>query len=115
VDAFQAGWRVLGRVPLGSGDAGRLLGPYEIRGPLGAGGMGEAYRARDTGLEREIAIKVLPAERVAGENRRRRFVQEAKAASALNHPHIVQGHRIDDDGTESQPPGQRCPADALEV
>jgi serine/threonine protein kinase len=69
--------------------AGHRLGPYEIVGTLGAGGMGEVYRARDPRLGREVAIKVLPAERVADEGRRRRFVQEARAASALNHPHIV--------------------------
>jgi Tol biopolymer transport system component len=75
--------------------AGRTLGPYEVLAPLGAGGMGEVYRARDTRLERDVAIKVLPAERVADESRRRRFVQEAKAASALNHPHIVTIHEIE--------------------
>jgi serine/threonine protein kinase len=66
--------------------AGHRLGPYEIVGTLGAGGMGEVYRARDTRLGREVAIKVLPAERMADDGRKRRFVQEARAASALNHP-----------------------------
>ena len=51
--------------------------------------MGEVYRARDPRLNREVAIKVLPADRVGDEDRRRRFVQEAHAASALNHPHII--------------------------
>jgi eukaryotic-like serine/threonine-protein kinase len=74
---------------------GTRLGPYEILAPLGAGGMGEVYRARDTRLGREVAIKVLPAERLADESRRRRFVQEARAASALNHPNIVTIHDID--------------------
>ena len=68
---------------------GASLGPYRIESKLGAGGMGEVYRARDPRLDREVAIKVLPADRVADADRRRRFVTEAKAASALNHPHIV--------------------------
>jgi Tol biopolymer transport system component/tRNA A-37 threonylcarbamoyl transferase component Bud32 len=74
---------------------GHRLGPYEVLGPLGAGGMGEVYRARDTRLGREVAIKVLPAKALADDDRRRRFVQEASAASALNHPHIVTIHEIE--------------------
>jgi eukaryotic-like serine/threonine-protein kinase len=74
---------------------GHRLGPYEIAAFLGAGGMGEVYRARDTRLGRDVAIKVLPAERVADEGRRRRFVQEARAASALNHPNIITIHEIE--------------------
>jgi eukaryotic-like serine/threonine-protein kinase len=74
---------------------GRRLGPYEVIAPLGAGGMGEVYRARDSRLGREVAIKVLPAARMADEGRRRRFVQEARAASALNHPNIVTIHEIE--------------------
>jgi eukaryotic-like serine/threonine-protein kinase len=80
---------------------GAKLGPYEVLALLGAGGMGEVYRARDPRLNRDVAIKVLPAERVADESRRRRFVQEAQAASALNHPHIVTIHEIESaDGRE---------------
>jgi serine/threonine protein kinase len=75
--------------------AGTLLGPYEILSLIGAGGMGEVYRARDPRLNREVAIKVLPADRVGDADRRRRFVQEAHAASALNHPHIITIHEIE--------------------
>src|SRR5437879_5483542 len=69
--------------------AGTRLGPYEIVAPLGAGGMGEVYRARDTRLGREIALKVLPDDVSADPARRQRFEQEARAASALNHPNIL--------------------------
>ncbi len=74
---------------------GTRLGPYEVLAPLGAGGMGEVYRARDSRLGREVAIKVLPADRMADDGRRRRFVQEARAASALNHPNIVTIYEIE--------------------
>jgi Tol biopolymer transport system component len=74
---------------------GSTLGSYEVLSLLGAGGMGEVYRARDTRLERVVAIKVLPAERMADENRRRRFVQEARGASALSHPNIVTIYEIE--------------------
>jgi len=74
---------------------GATLGPYEILSLIGAGGMGEVYRARDSRLGREVAIKVLPHDRVADEARRQRFIQEAKAASALNHPHIITIHEIE--------------------
>src|SRR6187551_728220 len=74
---------------------GQRLGPYEVTAKLGAGGMGEVYRARDSRLDREVAIKVLPADRVTDAARRWAFVQEAKAASALNHPHIVTIHEIE--------------------
>src|SRR4051812_39898808 len=67
---------------------GSPLGPYEIVAPLGAGGMGEVYRARDTRLERTVALKVLPAHLAASPERRQRFEREARAISALNHPHI---------------------------
>jgi Tol biopolymer transport system component len=67
---------------------GARLGPYEILAPAGAGGMGEVYRARDTRLDRTVAIKVLPPELAKDEERRARFEREARAASTLNHPHI---------------------------
>ncbi len=69
--------------------AGSRLGPYTILAPLGAGGMGEVYRARDPRLGREVAVKVLPAEVSRDGDRLRRFEQEARAASALNHPNIL--------------------------
>jgi serine/threonine protein kinase len=69
--------------------AGTRLGPYEVLGPLGAGGMGEVYRARDTRLAREVAVKVLAAELAADVARLKRFEQEARAASSFNHPNIV--------------------------
>src|SRR5580693_6939466 len=69
--------------------AGTILGQCEIRSPLGAGGMGEVYRAHDTRLNREVAIKVLPALVSSDPERLRRFEQEAQAAAALNHPNIL--------------------------
>lgn len=67
---------------------GKKLGPYEILEPLGAGGMGEVYRARDTRLDRTVAIKVLPAELSADTERRQRLEREARIISSINHPHI---------------------------
>ncbi len=69
--------------------AGKFLGPYEILAPLGAGGMGEVYKARDERLKRDVAIKVLPVSFSADPDRLRRFEQEAQAAGALNHPNIT--------------------------
>src|SRR5664279_994717 len=68
---------------------GLRLGPYEVLSPLGAGGMGEVYRARDTKLGRDVAIKVLPEELLGGEDRKARFEQEARLLAALNHPGIA--------------------------
>jgi serine/threonine protein kinase len=75
--------------------SGARLGPYEVIGPLGAGGMGEVYRARDERLGREVAIKVLPAEVSADPDRIRRFEKEAQAASSLNHPNIVTIYEVE--------------------
>jgi eukaryotic-like serine/threonine-protein kinase len=68
--------------------SGTRLGPYEIVSPIGAGGMGEVYRARDTRLERTVAIKVLPALLSTDQRLKQRFEQEARAISSLNHPHL---------------------------
>jgi|SRR5712691_10230230 len=73
---------------------GSHLGVYEIAALLGAGGMGEVYRARDPRLNRDVAIKVLPAAFSGDADRLRRFEQEARAAAALNHPNILAVHDI---------------------
>ncbi len=67
---------------------GTKLGPYQIESPLGAGGMGEVYKATDTRLERTVAIKVLPAHVASDPERKQRFEREAKTVAALSHPHI---------------------------
>src|SRR5579863_4822825 len=71
-------------------DAGTKLGPYEIQSPLGAGGMGEVYRARDTRLDRTVAIKILASHLSSSPELRQRMDREARAISSLNHPHICQ-------------------------
>jgi serine/threonine protein kinase len=79
---------------------GRKLGPYEILAPIGAGGMGEVYKAKDARLHRTVAVKVLPPELSSDAERRGRFEREARAASALNHPNITTVYDIgQDDGT----------------
>src|SRR5512137_830683 len=74
--------------------SGTRLGPYEIVAPLGAGGMGEVYRARDTRLGREVAVKVLPQHLSASAEVRARFEREARTASPLNHPNICALHHV---------------------
>ena len=78
--------------------AGTRLGPYEIVAPAGAGGMGEVYRARDTRLERTVAIKILPPDLYCSPERKQRFEREAKAISSLQHPHICVLHDIGNQG-----------------
>ena len=74
--------------------SGTKLGRYEVRSKIGAGGMGEVYLAQDTKLDRKVALKILPADLAANQDRMRRFVQEAKAAAALNHPNIAHIYEI---------------------
>src|SRR5262252_862547 len=73
---------------------GTKLGPYVIQSPLGAGGMGEVYRAKDTRLGRDVAIKILPKEMSADAARKQRFEREAKTISGLNHPNICVLHDV---------------------
>src|SRR6266550_1460618 len=73
---------------------GKELGHYRVLALLGAGGMGEVYLAEDTRLKRKVAVKLLPAELTANQDRLRRFEQEAQAASGLNHPNIITIHEI---------------------
>jgi serine/threonine protein kinase len=81
--------------------SGTRLGPYEILTPLGAGGMGEVYRARDTRLDRIVAVKILPSHLSDNSTLRQRLEQEAKAISSLNHPHICILHDVGhQDGTD---------------
>src|ERR1700739_3246041 len=74
--------------------SGTKLGPYEIQSPLGAGGMGEVYRARDPRLDREVAIKVLPTRLASDPSLKQRLEREARAVSKLSHPHICTLHDI---------------------
>src|SRR5215211_4258039 len=97
---------------------------YRIIEPIGAGGMGAVYKAYDNKLERVVALKVLPPEYVSQQDRRRRFFQEARAASALTHPHILTVYEVgEDDGKpyiamefiEGQTLRQRIKASALQL
>src|SRR5437764_4140305 len=90
---------------------GTRLGVYEVVAPLGAGGMGEVYRARDTKLGREVAIKVLPDALAADPDRLARFEREAQALAALNHPNIAAVYGVEDSSTG---PGQG-PAIVMEL
>src|SRR5437868_9157483 len=80
-------------MPLSVGDK---LGPYEILGPLGAGGMGEVYKARDTKLDREVALKFLPDAVARDPERLARFEREAKVLASLNHPNIAQIYGVEE-------------------
>jgi len=78
--------------------AGTRLGPYEILSPLGAGGMGEVYKGRDTRLGRDVAIKVLPAHLIDDPDVKARFEREAKSISQLTHPHICTLYDVGSEG-----------------
>jgi serine/threonine protein kinase len=80
---------------------GTRLGPYEIASPLGAGGMGEVYRARDTRLGREVAVKVLPEDLASDPQALARIEREAKAVAALSHPNILALHDFSTEGEVS--------------
>src|SRR5271167_3244120 len=77
---------------------GTRLGPYEILVPIGAGGMGEVYRARDTTLERDVAIKVLPAALAQDPERLARFTREAEVLASLTHPNVAQIYGVEESG-----------------
>ena len=83
--------------------AGTRLGPYELSAKLGEGGMGEVYRARDTRLDREVALKLLPSSVAGDADRLRRFEREAKTLASLNHPHIAQLYTVETDGGAGPP------------
>src|SRR5690349_5066204 len=85
--------------------AGQRLGPYEILSPLGAGGMGEVYKARDTRLDRTVAIKVLPELFADDPDRAARFEREARAVAALSHPNILAIHDFGTTATAGGRPG----------
>jgi serine/threonine protein kinase len=74
--------------------SGTKLGPYEIQSPLGAGGMGEVYRAKDTRLDRTVAVKILPSHLSDNADARQRFERDARAISSLNHPNICTLHDV---------------------
>src|SRR5262245_59061563 len=86
--------------------SGIRLSHYRILGPLGAGGMGEVYRARDESLGRDVALKILPPAMVQSAERLRRFVLEARSASSLNHPHIVTIYEIGQDRLRPEGSGE---------
>ena len=89
--------------------AGTRLGPYEIVAAIGAGGMGEVYRARDTKLNRDVAIKVLPDEFARDPDRMARFHREAQVLASLNHPNIAHIHGLEESGP-SAGSGRLCSA-----
>jgi serine/threonine protein kinase len=93
---------------------GSSLSHYDILSELGRGGMGIVYKARDTKLERDVALKVLPAAALASQDDRARFYREAKAAAALNHPNIAAIHQIDEAVPEGSPADDARPFIAME-
>src|SRR5215211_1458529 len=84
-------------------NAGTRIGPYEVVAAIGAGGMGEVYRARDTRLNRDVALKILPEIFAADPERLARFEREAQVLASLNHPHIAQIHGIEEGPPEGGP------------
>src|SRR5918993_1996840 len=92
---------------------GARRGPYEITAKIGAGGMGEVYRARDTKLDRDVALKILPDAFAADPQRLKRFEREAKTLASLNHPHIAQIYGME--GVASAPGGSDACALVMEL
>jgi serine/threonine protein kinase len=95
--AVEVAARSIAAAPISS-LIGRRIGNYQVESLLGAGGMGEVYQARDVRLDRTVALKILPVEFAKDEERMRRFIREAKAASALNHPHVATIYEIGESG-----------------
>src|SRR5215467_233413 len=95
--------------------SGQKLYHYEVLSPLGAGAMGEVWRARDTRLGREVAIKVLPEAMMRDEERLRRFEREAKTLASLNHPNVAQIHGVDRDGDVCFLVLELVPGESLDV
>src|SRR5438045_2230585 len=94
---------------------GSKLGAYEILGPLGAGGMGEVYRAQDTKLDRAVAIKVLPAAVAQDAERLARFEREAKVLASLNHPNIAQIYGIEESSSDRALVMELVPGQTLQI
>jgi serine/threonine protein kinase len=94
-------------------EIGGRVGPYEIVGTLGAGGMGEVYRARDTTLDRDVAIKISPEQFAKDAERLARFTREAKALVALNHPNIAAIHSVEEIGRHPWPRHELCEGPTL--
>jgi Protein kinase domain len=92
---------------------GTRLGPYEIVAPIGAGGMGEVYRAKDTKLNRDVAIKVLPESFALDADRVARFTREAQVLASLHHPNIAAIYGIEEQGSTRALRGRRSPATSL--
>src|SRR5437016_1146461 len=95
--------------------SGTKLGPYEVSGAIGAGGMGEVYRARDPRLHREVAVKILPASLSSDRERLHRFEQEARAAAALNHPNILAVYDMSTEQVLGNPANARSDLSAFAV
>src|SRR5829696_4241886 len=95
-------------------DSGTRLGPYEIVAPLGAGGMGEVYKARDTRLDRLVAVKVLPPATAESADARERFEREARTISQLSHPHICAIFDVGQAPNPANPESQLTSANTLQ-